>query len=429
MIYEPFEFIRCHGNGKDDVASDTKTSIWDAAFEPDVHDSSKITNNVATCGGIAICITNIETKEVLMKYEHRDTSEEFYTLAWAIFPYEDGTSKAVLVSGSKKGEICFFLPEIKECFYMWPFTKNLMRTNRQRKRSVSKKVFGAVSSLVCHSKMKNWLFIALRSGDIYLYDIGSNFIMPKYEEINPQQLMKFEAQLGEVYNIVWTGNESKWLIAGTQEGMVGWKIEEEKTSPIQATKRTLVHFKIPKCSRKNVDQNVTIVDSITMLNEWTVLTKCVSHGCIYVINLENAVQDIKVIDWNKKSRIETDVRVTAELYWKQCDAYYTNIGCNAQGLICCGDDVGSLWVYDQPDLDMMGGKGRYPPVLKPDVRLMWPPVQDDHLENTEEIPEKDRNEIIVNKVAVSQNGEKIIAVTSNNLICIWERQPDRIKTK
>jgi hypothetical protein len=264
---------------------------------------------------------------------------------------------------------------------------------------------------------------------MYLYDIGSDFKLPKYGDINPQQLLKFEPNLGEVYNIVWTGIDSKWLIAGAQRGMVAWKIEEEKISPNQATQPSAVYLNLPKSSRKIDDENVTVVDSISMLNERLLLCKCVKHGCIYVINLESTVKDIKLVDGSSNLRIEKDTKVIAKLDWSQTDDYYMNIGCNSQGLICCGDNVGSLWVYDEPVFNMVLGQGDSPALFRAAVRLMWPQIQDDRLEDAEERPEKDRYNICVNKIAVSQNSEKIVAVTSNNMICIWKRRPDEMQKK
>ena len=30
--------------------------------------------------------------------------------------------------------------------------------------------------------------------------------------------------LGDVYNIAWSGMHSKWLLAGTAAGLVGWRV-------------------------------------------------------------------------------------------------------------------------------------------------------------------------------------------------------------
>ena len=60
---------------------------------------------------------------------------------------------------------------------------------------------------------------------------------------------------------------------------------------------------------------------------------------------------------------------------------------SGKGLICCGDDKGSLWLYHQPQFGkdcakpMTSGKA-----IAPTTRLMWPELQDDHLENSRKVP-------------------------------------------
>ena len=51
-------------------------------FEPDPSDPNKTTSLVATCGGNSICIIDVNSGTVLMKYKHKDIKENFYTLAW-----------------------------------------------------------------------------------------------------------------------------------------------------------------------------------------------------------------------------------------------------------------------------------------------------------------------------------------------------------
>ena len=90
-----------------------------------------------------------------------------------------------------------------------------------------------------------------------------------------------------------------------------------------------------------------------------------------------------------------------------------------KGLICCGDDKGSLWLYNVPQF----GKDSAAPIKKvvnPSARLMWPELQDDHLENSRKVP-LDRHDIIIDKVAASHDSSHIVAVTSNNMVCIWKQ--------
>jgi len=427
VVYDPSHFIRCHGNARNNKApADTKTQIWDVSFEPDPKDPTKTTNKIATCGGNSICVINIVSGEVMMKYSHKEKGEDFYTITWTLLPHQDGSNRSVLVSGSVKGEICMFYPEEKICFYIWPFTKNQISENRTKK-SANK----AINSVVFHSKRKTWLFIGLANGAIYLYDIGSNLVLPEYSGVEPRELLKLEPHLGEIYNIIWTGNESQWLMAGSKSGMVGWQIDEAKV--LDTYKDTVytpitVDFRMPSNERGDVAGNGSIVDSLDVLNDYTVVSKCVMHGYLYVVDLAKTAHELEGFDRNTSTRTEKQAKIIAKLDWSKTDNFYMNMGCNRQGLICCGDDQGSLWVYEQKSLGKHKALGdlkyneKDPDLIKANVRLMWPDLQDVNLENSEERPEKDRYDIIVDKVAVSQDSEHIVAVTSNNMICIWKRQ-------
>ena len=93
-----------------------------------------------------------------------------------------------------------------------------------------------------------------------------------------------------------------------------------------------------------------------------------------------------------------------------------------KGLIACGDDKGSLWLYNLPQF----GRDGSPPIkdkVDPTTRLGWPELQDDHLENSRKIP-MDKHNIIIDKVAASHDNSHIVAVTSNNMVCIWKRTSD-----
>ena len=96
--YDPVHFIRSHSKNND--PADIQTQIWEVrtmarrcgesceviivqvVFEPDPNDAAKTTSLVATCGGNSICIIDVNSGTVLMKYKHKDIKENFYTLAW-----------------------------------------------------------------------------------------------------------------------------------------------------------------------------------------------------------------------------------------------------------------------------------------------------------------------------------------------------------
>ena len=98
-----------------------------------------------------------------------------------------------------------------------------------------------------------------------------------------------------------------------------------------------------------------------------------------------------------------------------------------KGLIACGDDKGSLWLYNQPQFGSPSSlsapaKPSTDPI-EPTTRLVWPELQDDHLENSRKVP-LDKHDIIIDKVAASHDNTHIVAVTSNNMVCIWKRTSD-----
>ena len=86
--------------------------LWQVVFEPDPKDNNKTTSHVATCGGNSICIIDVNSGTVLMKYKHKDIKENFYTLAWTTLTLDDEKTN-ILASGGIRGEIRMFHPQNK----------------------------------------------------------------------------------------------------------------------------------------------------------------------------------------------------------------------------------------------------------------------------------------------------------------------------
>ena len=87
------------------------------------------------------------------------------------------------------------------------------------------------------------------------------------------------------------------------------------------------------------------------------------------------------------------------------------------GLVVCGDDKGTIWLYNMPT---MGQTCPEPikKVVNPTIKLIWPDVEVDHLEKSSKV-QLDWQNIVINKVATSYDKKTIVAVTSNNVVCIW----------
>jgi len=412
LSFDPVHFIRSHSKNND--PADIQTQIWEVVFEPDPEDASKTTSNVATCGGNSICIIDVNTGTVLMKYKHKELKENFYTLAWTTLLLGDQKSN-ILLSGGIRGEVRMFHPKHKVCFYEW--------------RPVDRKNI-AVNSLVFHSEKQTWLFCGTSDGMITLWDIGLP-TLPSYDNINPTKLLKLFPDYGDVYNIAWTGS-NRWLLAGTAAGLVGYHIEDEKVEKTEDYAPRVVDFIQPENTRDEGEN--PIVDSLAVSSEWTVVSKCALHGLIYVWDLKATVDtlekvkkeakdDKKVKDDADDKVDEAEVVMLSKLKWSDTDNFYMNLGCHkGKGLIACGDDRGSLWLYNLPQFGKDGGKSIEGKV-DPTTRLMWPELQDDHLENSRKVP-VDRHNIIIDKVAASHDNSHIVAVTSNNMVCIWRRTSD-----
>ena len=174
----------------------------------------------------------------------------------------------------------------------------------------------------------------------------------------------------------------------------------------------LVDFILPK-NKKDVGCN-PMVDSLAVVGEETVATKCALHGLIYIWDLKTSTESLNEETKTDKI-IEKEVKVLSTLQWLDTDNYFMNIGCfKGVGFVVCGDDQGSLWLYNTSTI-VDTCPEPLARIVQPTTRLMWPQLQDDHLENKRKIP-LDKHEIII-----SANTNHIVAVTNNNMVCVWRR--------
>lgn len=87
-------------------------------------------------------------------------------------------------------------------------------------------------------------------------------------------------------------------------------------------------------------------------------------------------------------------------------------------MLCCGDDKGSLWLYDISKLPSPERDAHIE--VEPDVILPWPHLTDPYLEKKRKLS-IDTYDIVVAKVSLASNRNHIVAVTNNNMVCVWER--------
>ena len=290
-------------------------------------------------------------------------------------------------------------PRNRVCYYSW--------------RPVDKKNI-SVNSLVFHSSEPSWMFCATNDGVVTMWDVGIPNL-PYYNGCEHKILIKMNPDYGDIYNIVWSGHESNWLLAGCAAGLVGWNVKVDEIKEQRSNYQPMmVEFLLP-VSDKDEGEN-PVVDSVCMVREWSVVTKCAGHGLIYLWDLETTAANL---GHNVNEEIvEKEVELLSKYKWSDTDKFFMNMGCyKDDGLVVCGDEQGTLWLYHmstmvQTDPKSVNG------VLEPNTRILWPEIQDDYNRNP------GSNEIFVNKVATNWNSEFIVAVTSSNIVCIWRRMEE-----
>merc|ERR1719244_2573782 len=164
------------------------------------------------------------------------------------------------------------------------------------------------------------------------------------------------------YSIAWV-KDTEWLLTGTSVGLLGWKVKETKVKEITFPRHS------PKLVRLDLPPGPErlglgcYVDSVTSLGKGLVAAKCVGYGKIFVFRTEAINEDKNFYK----------VEVLAKFNWSKTDNFYMNIGGDINlGLMGCGDDVGSIWLYHLPNFRLLTEKESNSSKLKPLGRLPWP---------------------------------------------------------
>ncbi|XP_037089536.1 leucine-rich repeat and WD repeat-containing protein 1-like, partial [Pollicipes pollicipes] len=100
------------------------------------------------------------------------------------------------------------------------------------------------------------------------------------------------------------------------------------------------------------------------------------------------------------------------LRWSDTEAAYLGLGAGRR-LLAAGDDCGDVWLYDWSANDSGGGD-------EPIHTLRWPRPVDDELMRARKVPLHEFD-ILVNRVCVSEDERYLVAVTHNNMVCVWHR--------
>ncbi|RXG52013.1 Leucine-rich repeat and WD repeat-containing protein 1 [Armadillidium vulgare] len=395
------------------VARKLKTTnipvIWQCSFEPDPSDPSKFTDIVATCGGTSVCFISVKTGEVILKYNRNmkgAATENLYALAWTSLPLDDVGLKRmnILATAGGKSTVIIIHPEANCCYQMF--------------RTVPNKANAVVCSLLFHPKKASWLFCGHDDGHIQLWDIGIPSL-PKYDS-TPVFIFRMQAVGADAYNLAFS-QTNDILIAGCDKGLFAWNIDVEKIKNNE--KLNYFEFKI---DLPIVKEAGNVVDSICLIRDNILAFKCALHGSIYICNLSQCIKTVKNDQLLERNLIELNKESLLTLKWSDTDNYYMNMGADSKSCtLVCGDDKGTLWIYDLANY--VNGQIKSPlfdnisiDQIDPHLKLDWPELDDAEVEKARKL-RIDTYDIVVDKCTVSDGGQHIVAVTSNNMVCIWKR--------
>ncbi|KAJ9589710.1 hypothetical protein L9F63_017082 [Diploptera punctata] len=385
LNYEPTHFLRCHSRNND--PADIRTQVWLCAFEPNPEDPQKTTRRFATCAGNSICIINAKTGTVQAKYNADDIREMFYTIAWTTLVnlLEDTSYINILACGGARGTIHLIHPSQGIAFL---------------EQRVVKSVNVNISSLLFHPKKSNVLFCALSDGQVLTWDVTYPLSPNFTSQLVP--LITLESH-SEIFALAFS-TQQKILLAACNNGLRGWNISHQTLEQ----KKDKLHVLIYHAYHHQLfqkDEEMELVDSVEVVTDTIVATKCALHGFIYL--------------WDLKATLASaskTVVLTHKLKWSDTDNYFMGIGLHREAqLLACGDDRGTIWLYDLKTVLEQTRKD-----VEPSMLLQWPEVRDKYLDHKRKL-NLGVYDIVIDKVAVNWNGKYLVAVTNNNMVCIWQR--------
>ncbi|NXR70597.1 LRWD1 protein, partial [Rhadina sibilatrix] len=387
---QPLHFLQCHSKGNS--REDFKTQLWSCVFEPVLDSGARkdpivsSSRTVATCGGESVCLIDCETGTVLKKY--KVATEEFFSVAWTTLTMEisDSRKKAhnILAAAGRRGIVKLIHVAADFCYGEIKAHKKPIAT-------------------VCFSPtQETHLFTASYDKRIALWDIG----IPDCDyNFKASQLLVLEtASIPLRIALVPTCPE-QYLLAGCEDGCFAWNIKldkGQKSRPFEAI------FQFPDEEGMTTSHRV---DGLAFLNDDVVVSKSSKPGCIYLWSWSRSF-DAK----GKGCQRTMSAVILAELEWSTTDMSYLTLStCPAREYVFCGDEQGSVWMYNLSSYTTAWGsaKGkRSERRISPTQILKWPELR----VNGEQPPE-----ILVNNVVADPAFTYLVVLTSVNITAIWKK--------
>ncbi|XP_055862019.1 leucine-rich repeat and WD repeat-containing protein 1-like [Biomphalaria glabrata] len=379
--YTPTMFLRSH-NQKD---LDEETKIWKCAFEPSITNPDETTNLLATCGGKTVCIIDVITQQVLKRFQDTDKNENFYTLAWT----------TIEVPGNKKINVLAVAGEGAAIKLIYPNHLLMYATIRGHKKYIS--------CLLFHPTLTRLLFSGSRDGFVYLWDIGVPDKAPNNQYV-PLLKISLQDTVGDALNLIFS-EQSQLLIAGAERGCVGWVVSDCHT--LIPTRRARVIEK-PDIVFQHPKSKTLTIDGLINLPNDRIATKQVGSGEILIWDLADHVA---------KEKKEVTIEPLLKLKYPVHNVKYLNLGFS-NGLLGVGDDQGNLLLYHIKEVLEKQRSEDEENVWEASNVLQWPNIVN------RQPGESQRQDLVVNTVAISSSHEYVTGGTDNNLVCIWKRDSE-----
>ena len=103
--------------------------------------------------------------------------------------------------------------------------------------------------------------------------------------------------------------EQKWLLAGTESGLIGWNLPTKVLTCDKTAKPSMIDFELGPDSE--FEEYGQIVDSVCSLGKGLVAVKCVNYGKILVFKA-----DFPTLDDKDRTGNLCRVEILAEFAWR-----------------------------------------------------------------------------------------------------------------
>ncbi|NWX05043.1 LRWD1 protein, partial [Caloenas nicobarica] len=388
---EPLHFLQCHSKGNS--REDFKTQLWSCVFEPLLDCGARkdpivsSSRTVATCGGESVCLIDCETGTVLKKY--KVATEEFFSVAWTTLTMVigDGQKKShnILAAAGRRGIVKLIHVAADFCY----------GEIKAHKKPIATVCFGPTQ--------ETHLFTASYDKRIALWDIG----IPDCDyNFKASQLLVLEVLSIPLRIALVPTCPDQYLLAGCESGCFAWNIKldkEQKSRPFEAI------FQFP-----DEDGAMTTshrVDGLAFLNDDVIVSKSSKPGCIYVWSWSRSF-DAK----GKGCQRTVSAVILAELEWSATDMSYLTLStCPAKEYVFCGDEKGSVWMYNLSNYTTAwnSAKGKRSDKRIPPAQILkWPELR----ANGEQL-----TEILINNVVSDPTFSYLVVLTSVNITAIWKK--------